>query len=199
MTKLLPNVKGRFLFMRLRKFTSSKLFKLLFVLLILFIGYRLVIRPRFFQKETTVQTPAPGKPAKATAEVKRSFEFPAPRVGKKGEKEVTFTLVSAELKDEIKVKGVPRKAGKDSLFLLLRLEIENETTDKLSLTPSDFIRLVSKEEKKFAPDFHNATIIIDPLSVRKDLVSFIVPKDEKNFTLLVGELEEEKETVEISF
>lgn len=185
--------------MRLRKIISSKLFKLLFVLLILFVGYRLIVKPRLLKREVPGQIPAPTKPAKATTQVGRSFEFPAAKVGKKGEEEVTFTIVSAELKDEIRVKGAQRKADKGKLFLLLKLEIENETPDRLSLTSSDFVRLVGEAEKKFAPDFHNATIIIDPLSVRKDLVSFIVEEKIKSFKFLVGELEEEKETVEVSF
>lgn len=184
--------------MRLRKKTFSTLVKVLFFFLILFIGYRIVTRPRLAQKEIPVQEPASVK-AKATTTVERSFKLPALTVGTKEEEEVTFTIVSAELKDEIKVQGTPKKATKDKIFLLLRLEIENETTKRLSLVPSDFIRLVDEEGKKFAPDFHNATIIVDPLSVRKDLVSFIVDGKARNFKLLVGELEEEKEEVLVGF
>lgn len=189
---------GKFFMRGFKKFTSSKLFKILFLLLVLFIGYK-TIRPRLSQKEVAIQQPASVKPAKATTEVKKSFKFSASKIAGKGEEEVNFTITTAELKDEIKVKGVPRKANKGNLFLLLRLEIENESTNRLSLTPADLIRLVGENEKKFAPDFHNATIIIDPISVRKDLVSFIVSQEQRKFTLLVGELEKEKEKVEVNF
>lgn len=185
--------------MRVRKFTSSKLFKLFLVLIVVFAGYQILVRPRLSQSQPVVETPLPAKPAKATAEINKSFNFEAIVVQGKGTEEVVFTVASAELKDQIKVKGEPRGVSKGDQYLLLRLEIENETTDKLALTPSDFIRLLDEEDKKYAPDFHNAVVIIDPLSVRKDLVSFIVDAKLKSFKLLVGELEEEKETVEINF
>lgn len=184
---------------KLKKFFSSKLFKLLFVLMIFFGGYQILVRPRLSRTATSVTQPLPSKPAKATVDLNKSFEFKATVVGGEGTEEVVFTIVSAELKDEIKVKGESRKANKDKQFLLFRLEIENETTEKLAMTPSDLIRLVDKEDKKYAPDFHNAVIVIDPLSVRKDLLSFVVDESQKNFKILVGELKGKKETVEIDF
>jgi len=183
-----------------RKINSSKVFKLFILLLLVifgFAGYQAVRRPASLKKTASEPRVIP---AKSTVEIGKSFVFPAPKIGKKGEEDVTFTIAYAELKDEITVKGNPRKATKGNQFLLLRLEIENKAPDRLSLIPSDYIRLVSEEGKNFSPDFHNAAIIIDPLSVRKDLVSFIVGQDEKKFTFMVGELEEEeKEKVEINF
>lgn len=184
---------------KLKKIFSSKLFKVIVIIAIVLAGYKIIVQPKVTQKKVLVQQPLPPKPAKATTEVNKSFEFPAAVVGGKGTEDVTFTIASAELKDEIQVKGELKKANKGSQFLLLRLEIENETTEKLALTPTDYIRLVREGEKKFSPDFHNATVIIDPLSVRRDLVSFIVDNETKSFKFLVGELEEEKETVEVNF
>lgn len=186
---------------KLKKIFSSKLVKILLVLAITFVGYRLVVQPRASttKKEIVVEKPIETKPAKATAEVNKSFEFETPVIDGKGTEEVTFTIVSAELKDQIKVQGKIQEATKGQLYLLLRLEIENETSNKLAFTSNDYIRLVDAQEKKYSPDFHNATVIIDPLSVRKDLISFIVDGKAKNFKFLVGELEEEKETVEINF
>ena len=185
--------------MRVKRFTFSKLFKLLLVLIIIFAGYQIVVRPRLSQSQPVAEKPLPAKLAKAITEINKSFEFEAFIVKEEGTEEVTFTIASAELKDQIKVKGEPRGVNKDEQFLLLRLEIENETTENLAIVSSNLVRLVDEEDKKHAPDFHNATIIIDPLSVRKDLLSFIVEENKKSFKLLVGELEEEKETVEINF
>lgn len=181
---------------RFRKSNFLKILAFLFFLILLFVGLRAIVKTGSSQKVIVEQK---ASATKATARVGKSFKFPAARVGKKGEEEVTFTIVSAELKDEIKVKGTPSRAESGKLFLVLRFEIENNTSERLSLTSSDFIRLLREEEKKFAPDFHNATIIVDPLSIRKDLVSFIILQNERNFTFSVGELEGEKETVEIKF
>lgn len=174
-----------------------KIFLLLFILFIVFVGLGKITKSSNSKKGAQEQKTAP---VKAKMEIGKNFQFFANHIGKKGAEDVSFTLVSAELKDEIMVNSNSRKAAKGSQFLLLRLEIENQTTEKLSFTSSDLIRLISKEGKSFSPDFHNGIVIIDPLSVRKDLVSFIVAEEEKNFTLMVGELEqEEKEKVEIKF
>ncbi|MBL7159334.1 hypothetical protein ISS85_02585 [Candidatus Microgenomates bacterium] len=185
--------------MKVKKLTFSKLFKLLIILAILFIGYQLIVRPRLFQKPFFSQKTTSISSVIAITDVKKSFEFEAIVVKGKGAERIVFTIVSAELKEEIKVKGESRKVNEGKQFLLLRLEIENDTTEKLAMITSDLIRLVDNEDKKYAPDFHNATVVIDPLSVRKDLVSFIVDAKLKSFKLLVGGLEKEKETVEINF
>lgn len=172
-----------------------KLLTLFLVLITLSLGLRVITKAKSSQRVVIEQK----NTVKASVSVGKSFEFEAAKVGKKGVEEVTFTIVSAELKEEIKVKGTPKKAESGKLFLVLRFEIENGSSERLSLISSDLVRLVTEGEKKFAPDFHNASIIIDPLSVRKDLVSFIVLKEEKSFTFSVGELEKKKEELRINF
>lgn len=181
---------------KIRKFIKL-LFGLLVILLVLLLGSRIISKAGLFQK--TTEKVNEEALVKATVDIGKSFTFQAQKIKKKGTEDVKFTLASAELKDQIRVKGVPKNADSGRQFLLLRLEIENSSTDELSITPSDLIRLVREEGKMFAPDFHNATVIIDPLSVRKDLVSFVVPTTEKNFNFLVGELDGDKETVIVNF
>jgi hypothetical protein len=175
-----------------------KIFVFIFILFLVLIAIRAVVGGRPTSRTVVIQEQSVAKP-KATVELNKTFEFSAAKVGQKGTQKIKFTIASAELKDEIKVKSVPRKSDKESLFFVVRLEIDNPTSDKLSLAPSDLIRLVVGADKKFAPDFHNATIIIDPISIRKDLVSFVIPSDQKTFRLSVGELEGKKEIIEINF
>lgn len=186
-----------------RREKLRKIIKLLFglfvILVVLLLGSKIISKTGLFQKTAQKEKANEEVAAKATVNIGRSFTFEAQKVKTKGTEEVKFTLAQAELKDQIRVKGVPKNADSNNQFLLLRLEIENSSTDDLSITPSDLIRLVREEGKMFAPDFHNATVIIDPLSVRKDLVSFVVPATEKNFSFLVGELDGDKETVVVNF
>lgn len=171
------------------------LYLLVFVLLV-FAGYK-IFSPKIPspQKQTTNQSSR----VLSQVEVGRSFTFPAQIQGGKKTEDITFTLTQAERKNEIKVKGQPRQAQSGRDFLLLRIELDNPSTEKLVFASADFIRLLGKEEKKFSPDFHNGSVIIDPLSVRRDLVSFIIPEEKKSFTFLVGELEKDKERLEINF
>ncbi len=133
-----------------------------------------------------------------TVQINKSFEFKAVNV-KKDKKAVKFTIAGAERSREIKVQGESKQITKGKNYLLIRLEIENPFTERLAIIPSDLIRLEDEDGKHYAPDYHNGNVVLDPISVRKDLVSFIVPESQSKFILQVGELEGEKQKVEINF
>lgn len=135
----------------------------------------------------------------ATVEINRAFKFPIP--GKDSTTEegnVTFTITTAEKKDEIKVKREPRQTAKGKDYLLLRLEINNPTTGRIKFMSADYVRMIV-DDKKFAPDYHNGIVDLDPISVRKDLMAFVVDEKIKSFTMQVGPLDKEKETITVEF
>ena len=148
--------------------------------------------------QTSVKAPSEGSTAKATATINKSFKFNAVNQNK-AKKEINFTISTVDRKDEIRVKGESRKAPKGYDFLLVRVEIENSHSEKLAIAPSDLIRLEDGDGKLYAPDYHNGNVILEPLSVKKDLLSFIVNKDSKSFTYKIGELDKNKETVQVNF
>ena len=179
---------------------SPKLFIVLAVIVLAFVGYWQITNQQGPQKTIKTSTSSSTAPAKATVVLNRPFYFSIPQSGStKNEQKITFTLLTAERKDEIKIKGEPRKPGEGHDFLLLRLELDNPSTKRIKFASADFIRLLGTGDKKYSPDFHNGTVILDPISVRRDLVSFKVDKDIKKFTLLIGELEKDKERLEIEF
>lgn len=135
--------------------------------------------------------------AKATAEVYKSFDFEAINQNQ-DQKDIKFTISTVERKDQIMVQGEVKTAPKGSDYLLVRLEIENSHSERLAMTPSDLIRL-DDAGKLFAPDYHNGNVILDPISTKKDLVSFVVKSDAKKFAFQVGELNGDKQKVEISY
>jgi len=136
--------------------------------------------------------------AKATVSVGKSFEFRAVNA-KKELVPVSFTITSMERKDEIRVKDKPRKLTGNKDYLLIRIEIQNDTTDRVAIATTDHIRLVEENGKLFAPDYHNGNVVIDPLSVRRDIVSFVVDEGVKKFTFQVGELTGDKQKIEVAF
>lgn len=161
------------------------------------VGYFIYANQGDSQKKTKPSTTT--APVKASVEVNAPFQFDIPQNGKLAPQQIKFTILRAERKDEIKVKGEARKATQGHDFLLLRLELDNPSPKRIKFVSSDFIRLLGAEDKKYSPDFHNGAVVLDPISVRRDLVSFIVDQDAKNFTLLVGELDKDKQQVNIEF
>lgn len=136
-------------------------------------------------------------PALARVAVDKSWMFPIP-AAIKASGDVKFTITTAEKKDQLKVKNTGTKATSGKDYLLLRLEIDNPSTERIKFMSSDFIRLVAGD-KKYAPDFHNGVINLDPISTRKDLVAFSVGEETKKFIFQIGELSKDKETIEIEF
>ena len=147
--------------------------------------------------KTTVSSDKSTK-AEATVNINRAFEFMAVNA-KKQEVPVTFTITTIERKDEIKVKGDPRRLTGGRDFVLVRIEIENDATERVAIASADRVRLEGGGGKLFAPDYHNGNVVVDPISVRRDLLAFIVDTDVKKLTFLVGELEGEKQRIEVSF
>lgn len=132
-----------------------------------------------------------------TVQIVKNFNFQAIDAEKEMH-DVTLSVVQAELKSEVKVKGEARKPSSGNSFLLLRLEIDNKDPERVAFSSADHIRLEA-DGKKYAPDFHNGNVVIDPISVKKDLVAFIVPDSQKSFKFIIGELEGEKQELEVSF
>lgn len=120
--------------------------------------------------------------------------------GKSTKDKIKLTFVSAETSSEVLVKDQTYTAKTGKAFLLVNLELQNDTTEKLNIIPGDLIRLtVGSDDKKYAPDLHNNAVLVAPISVKNDRVGFVIDSGVKNFKLLVGELEKKKDEVEIKF
>lgn len=164
------------------------------ILILLLIFVFLFSKEKFFSSKKEESKPR----ISVSTDINRSFVFSAKdKAGE--EEEISFVIILVKKANQIAVKGQSIEPQEGKAFLVLNLEMENKTNEPLFLYPSNFVRLVGAEGKKFAPDFHNDVAQIEPISVKRDQVAFIVPEEENNFAVLVGELDEEKETVEINF
>ncbi len=133
----------------------------------------------------------------AKANINKTFTFDA-KDAKSLAKPITLAFTSVERKDEIKVKGKPKKAPNGKDFLFVRLEIDNKYTQKVAFTPNEIIRL-DKDGKLYAPDYHNGRLVLEPLSIRNDSVVFTVNQDKQEFSFQIGELEGEKQKILVKF
>jgi len=113
--------------------------------------------------------------------------------------EVNFRLTKAEKTKEVLVKGRPANAKGEKAFLVLHIEIDNPETVSRYLAPVDMLRLVGDDGKKFAPDIHSQVVEIQPISTKITRVGFVVPEKKNNFKLQIGELEGDKDILEINF
>jgi hypothetical protein len=108
-----------------------------------------------------------------------------------------LTLTSVETTKQILIQGKPATAKGGKIFLIINLEIDNPHNQKLFISPVDLIRLVAQDGKKFAPDVHNNQVSVEPISVKKTRVGFVIDEETSGWKLQIGEVEGAKETIDL--
>lgn len=136
--------------------------------------------------------------------LQKTVTFPAILDSGKYDGEISLSVVSAERTNEVMVKNNPIRANKDRFFLIINLELKNESTQKVGVVSSDLVRLnVGKNGTKLAPDLHNKLVLVSPVSTKSDKVGFVVVGQSGiPLSLELGEFyknKEVKEKIEIKF
>ncbi len=164
-------------------------------------GIFLWLNPAKISGLKNIQQVAQANSNPSNAQVILNKQFSLPIYGEKGEKTdkaLKITAVNIELTDKILVNGKPATAKEGKDFLIINIEIENSTKDKLNVRPVDFFRLVESQNKSYAADIHNDVVKAEPLSVKKTRIGWVVDKNQHKFKFLIGEISGAKETVEVN-
>lgn len=114
--------------------------------------------------------------------------------------QVKYMVVSAELQEEILVKGEKVKASPGRTFLVFTLKIINDGKQGIQLNSRDFLRVTTNGGNEWlAPDIHNDPVEIQALSTKYTRLGLPVNKTDKQFKIRLGEIVGEKVEFEISF
>lgn len=111
----------------------------------------------------------------------------------------TLTVTDAQFADSILVQGKRARPVKGKVFLVLNMEITNPHKVPLYAFPVDLFRLVRSDGKKFAPSTHQGGVQVRPEATKKSNVAFVIFPSEKKFKIEMGDVNEPKETLEITF
>lgn len=135
-----------------------------------------------------------------TLTLDKKFEFPGLDDNGKEKGTLELRITDVEKTSQVIVQDKNYTAKGNKTFLIVNLELKNETTKRLNIFPGDLIRLiVDDEEKKFAPDLHNNYVQVAPISTKIDRLGFVIDQGASNLKLQVGELEEKKEILKLEF
>ena len=138
--------------------------------------------------------------AQQSVSIAKSIEFPIRgQDGKAIDDKLKMSLTTADKTKQILIKGQPATARSGKTFLIINLELDNPTQNKLALTPVELIRLVDATGKKFAPDVHNDKVSIEPLSTKRTRVGFVIDETATSFNLQIGEVSGRKDSIAINF
>ena len=129
-------------------------------------------------------------------------KFSVPIRNSKGEtvgSDLVVSVTTLERTSEILYKGKPLVARSSKDFLVINLEVENSTNNRLTVRPVDFFRLVDASGKTYAPDIQTDAVKVEPFSSKKTRTIYIISEEQKTIKLMIGEIKSEnKETVDIS-
>lgn len=135
--------------------------------------------------------------AKASQEINKEFSFPLKN--NKGEEvnKIKYFVESAELRDEIIVKGQRATAIKGRTFLIITLKITNEYNQPIEIDTRDYLRLSvnGNESELLAPDIHNDPVEVQAISTKYTRVGFPINDTDRALVLLVGEINADKQKI----
>lgn len=135
-----------------------------------------------------------------TADVNRDFEFPVYDKDKQLADPIKYTITTAQLTNRIIIKGQGATAASGRQFMILSLKLVNPSNKSLFLNTRNYVRIQPKgSEDKLAPEIHNDTVEIQPLSTKMTRIGLPVNESDREFTLFVGEINGEKQEVPVSF
>lgn len=135
-----------------------------------------------------------------TTPVEREFSFIVYDKDKQLSDQVRYAITIAQLTKQIIIKGQRATAVKGRIFLILNLKLVNEFDKSLFLNTRNYVRVQPSGTKdRLAPEIHNDTVEVQPLSTKITRIGLPVNETDKVFTLYVGELNGYKEEITIKF
>lgn len=130
-----------------------------------------------------------------------SKKFAVPIRKRDGEPTGTDLIVDVnnfERTNRILFKGRPLVARSSKDFLVINLEVENSTNNRLTVRPVDFFRLVDTNGKSYAADIQTDPVKVEAQSSKRTRIIYIVAEDQKNLKFLMGEIKGNRETLEVT-
>lgn len=163
------------------------------IVLLLVVG-----RSVYSANKPTQQTDVLGTTEEVVKKSPVGVEFPL-AIGT-NEEGLKISVVDAELRDSIILKGQKANAVEGRKFLIVNLKITNNDEKRVKLDTRDYVRLsVNGSEEKLAPSIHNDPVESQPISNQVTRVGFSVNESDSQFKLFIGEISKEKQEVELNF
>jgi len=178
-----------------KKFVKSVIYGVVFVVLVV-VARNVLGTSATSTSDQRVEIEGP----KAQTEINKEFSFPLTDENGDVVSEYKYVIESAELRNEILVQGVPAHAINDRTFLIINLKLVNEYNQAIEVNASDFVRLSinGNDNELLAPDIHSDPVRVQAISTKSTRIGFPISDFDTNLLLQVGEINGDKEIVEIN-
>lgn len=141
------------------------------------------------------------KAARGKVTLNKTYGFPI--TDDKG-REITklkFLLDSAELRDEIILRGQKAVSLKGRTYLIVSLKLTNSTDKFININVRNYIRLntSSNRDEWTAAEIYNDPVEVQPQSTKLTRLGFPISDTDKDIKIRAGDLNGEKETIPLNF
>lgn len=149
-------------------------------------------------KSTSVSQVAAPVPL-AKQQINKDFNFSVKDNTGKEITKIKYTIQSAELDNQIIIKGQQATAITGRVFLIVNLAIVNSSDKDVQVLTRNYVRLsMNKSSEMLAPDIHNDPVDVQPISTKLTRVGFPINTTDKSLVLSVGEISGQKEVINLS-
>lgn len=146
----------------------------------------------------TISTSLPQASIKILARqtINKTFSFPVSDASGNVATNAAYTVLSADIQNDIFLKGDVASAVAGKTFLILTIKVANSSDKDITLNTRDYIRLSEGYSPDLlAADVHNDPVSIQPISTKYTRIGFTIDTKQKRLVLHIGEIDGEKTTV----
>lgn len=102
---------------------------------------------------------------------------------------ISYKVVSAELRDQIIVKGQPVMPIAGKTFLVINLELTNSYDKSVQINTRDYIRIVKNNSSEhLAADINNDPVEVQAISTVQTRLALAIDTTDKSLVMEVGEI-----------
>jgi hypothetical protein len=193
------------------KFLMIKIVRVVLLIVVVSIPVMIVSNLVKSRHQSTTQAKAPitvnetqvlGAQATSPINYEFTYDLPSNSKSKKTDPKpvLTFTVESAEKRNEILVQGKKATAVDGRTFLILNIKINNPNDQGIKINTRDFFRLAvnGNQNEWLAPDIHNDPVEVQAISTKFTRVGFPVNLTDANLLLQVGQINGNKQQLPLS-
>ena len=112
---------------------------------------------------------------------------------------IKYVIESAELQNEILLKGQRATSIAGRTFLILNIKVTNEQNYGIGINTKNFVRVkVNGKAELLAPDIHNDPVNIQAISTKYTRLGLPINDTDKDIVLQVGEIDGKKENIKLN-
>lgn len=135
----------------------------------------------------------------ASQDINKTFTFPLNDTNGNIVSNISYKILSAELRDQIVIKGQPVMPIAGKTFLVINLELTNDYDKSVQINTRDYIRILrNSSDERLAADINNDPVEDQAISTVQTRLAMAINTSDKNLKMEVGEIAGSKTSIPLT-